>query len=198
MEEIISKEEFEKLMSIKGEIRGLGFQTEANFVREKKGEEALKKLENEMARLGHPYSKIRAMDFYPIGLLAVALLVIQRLFNFTDEDFKEMGQYEAKSSLVIRLFMKYFVSLENVSKEASNIWRKYYSEGDLKIVEMDEEEKKTIIRLENFKLHPILCHVLVGYFLSVIKMIVRSDHITCQETKCVHKGDEYHEFVVRW
>jgi len=198
MEEIISKEEFEKLMSIPGEIRGLGFQTEANFVREKRGEEALKKLEDEMERLGHPYSGIRTMDFYPIGLLAVALLTIKRLFDFTDEDFREMGKFEAKSSLVIRLFMKYFVSLEKVSKEAAKMWRKYYSIGDLKIVEMDEERKKTIIRVENFKLHPILCHVLMGYFLSVIKMIVRSDQITCEETKCAHKDDEYHEFLIKW
>ncbi len=198
MEEIISKEEFEKLMSIPGEIRGLGFQTEANFVREKRGKEALKKLENEMARLGHPYSGIRTMDFYPIGLLVVALLSIKRLFNFTDEDFREMGKFEAKSSLVIRLFMKYFVSLDKVSKEASKIWRKYYSKGDLSIAEMDEEGKRVVIKLENFKLHPILCHVLMGYFLSIIKMIVRSDQITCEETKCVHKGDEYHEFIIKW
>ena len=198
MEEIILKEEFEELMKVKGEARGLGFQTEAKFILEKKGEEGLKKLEDEMERLGHPYSDIKTMDFYPLGLLGVALLTIKKLFNFTDQDFQELGAFEAKSSLIIRVSMKYFISLDRMAKEVPKMWRQYYSVGDFKIIEMNKGRKDVLIRLENFKLHPILCQVFIGYFTSLMRMITRSDQITCEEIKCAHRGDEFHEFFIKW
>jgi hypothetical protein len=197
MEEIISQQEFDKLMKIKGEIRGLGFKTEAEFVLKEEGKEGLKKLENTMKELGFPYKKIKIMSFYPLGLLAVALVVIKRLFNYDDKKFQEMGKFESKSSLIIRLFMKYFVSLDRIAKEAPRIWREYYTVGKFKVVEHDEDKKYIILRLEEFMFHPILCQVLIGYFLSIIKMVVKSEPI-CEETKCLHCGDKYHEFLVKW
>ncbi len=198
MEEIISKEEFKELLKIKGEARGFGFKAKADFVREERGQEAFKKLGDEMARLGYPYSDIKTMEFYPIGLLAAILLVIKRLFNFTDEDFQEMGKFEAQSSLVIRLLMKYFISLEKMSQEASKIWRKYYSIGVFEIIETDEEKKTATIRIKDFKLHPIMCQIFIGYFTSIMKLIVKSDQISCKETKSPHKNDECHEFLMNW
>lgn len=197
MEEIITKEEFNEFMKLKGEIRGIGFQTEAKFVLKEEGEEGLKKLEDQMAKLGYPYEDIKIMDFYPVGLLAVALVVIKRLFNYDDKKFQEMGEFESKFSLIIRLFMKYFVSLERVAKEAPKMWRKYYTIGDLKVVELNEKERYIVLRIENFSLHPILCQVLRGYFLNIVKMIIRHK-TSCEEIKCTHKGDDYHEFSVKW
>ncbi|GAI52915.1 unnamed protein product, partial [marine sediment metagenome] len=31
----------------------------------------------------------------------------------------------------------------------------------------------------------------------IIQMIVGSK-VTSEETKCVHRGDEYHEFLLKW
>ena len=197
MEQIITKQEFDELMKIEGEARGLGFQTEAKFVLKEEGEEGLKRLDNQMAKLGYPYSKIKTMDFYPLGLLAVNMLVIKRLFNYDDRKFQEMGKFEAKSSLIIRLFMKYFVSLKRVAKESPKMWRKYYTVGDLKVPEINQGKRYIIIRIENFSLHPILCQILIGYFQSIVKMVLR-DETTCEETKCVFRGDECHEFLMRW
>jgi len=197
MDQIITKQEFSELMKIEGEARGLGFQTEAKFVLKEEGEEGLKKLEAQMAKLGYPYSKIKTMDFYPIGLLAVNMLVIKRLFNYDDKKFQEMGKFEAKSSLIIRLFMKYFVSLERVAKESPKMWRKYYTVGDLKVPEINQEKRYIIIRIENFSLHPILCQILIGYFQSIVRMVLKGE-TTCEETKCVFRGDECHEFLMRW
>jgi len=197
MEQIITKEEIKEFLKLKGEIRGIGFKTEAKFILEEEGEEGLKKLEDQMAKLGYPYNEIKTMDFYPVGLLAVALVVIKRLFNYDDKKFQEMGKFEAKSSLIIRLFMKYFVSLERVAKEAPKMWRKYYTIGDLKVPEVNQEKRYIIIRIENFSLHPILCQVLIGYFLSIVKMVLKSE-VVCEEAKCVFRGDECHEFLMRW
>lgn len=197
MEEIITKKEFDEFMKLKGETRGLGFKTEAKFILKEEGEDGLKKLEDTMAKLGFSYKEIKEMEFYPLGLLAVALVVIQRLFNYNDKKFQEMGKFEAKSSLIIRLFMKYFVSLERVVKEAPKMWRKYYTVGNFEVIDLNKEKKYVIMRIEDFSLHQLLCPVLKGYFLTIVKMIVKSDTV-CEETKCTFQGDDCHEFLIRW
>ena len=197
MEEIITKEEFNKFMELEGETRGVGFKTEAKFILKEEGMAGLKKLEDIMEKFGYPYKNIQTMDFYPMGLLAVALLSIKGLFNYDDKKFQEMGRFEAKFSLIIRLFMKYFISIERVIKEVPKMWRKYYTVGDLKVIEFNEKKKYAIIRLENFQLHPLLCQVFEGYFPSVLQMIV-GGFVTCEETKCTFRGDDYHEFLMKW
>ena len=58
-------------------------------------------------------------------------------------------------------------------------------------------EKYAIARIENFELCPSHCCTLKGYFLSVVKMILGRP-ISCEETKCTFRGDEYHEFRITW
>jgi predicted hydrocarbon binding protein len=200
MEPIISKEELDKLMKLKGKLRGISFKTQADFILKKEGEEALRRLEDAMAKLGYPlkYKKIRSTDFYPLGLLAVNMIAIKSLFNYNDKKFQEMGSVEAKtSSLVIRLFMRHFCSLNMMVKEAPKMWREHYTVGNLKILKHDKEKRFVIIRLENFFCHPLVCQDLVGYFSSILQMVIGKE-ISCEEAKCVHRGDEYHEFLLKW
>ena len=179
--------------------RGAGIKVHADFILKEKGEEGLKKLEDTIARLGHPikYNEIKGMEFYPLGLEAVTLLAIERLFDFNDEKFQEMGEFVVKFSVVIKLFMRFFISLDKLLKEAPGMWRKGSTIGDLKIAEYNRDNKYAIIRLENYRLHPIYCSILKGYFLGAIKMIVKSKAIV-KETKCIYRGDEYHEFLLKW
>jgi hypothetical protein len=200
MEQIISKEELETLLKIKGETRGLGMRDEIDFIRGREGEEAVKKLEEVMKNLGYPirYKEIKPMDFFPLNKYAIVQLAMKRLFNFKDRDFEIMGRYESKVSLVMRLFMKYFFSAEQVIKQAPNIWRRYYTVGELKIIEFNKEKKYVIMRLENFHLHKLNCYVLKGYFVGILQMVIGGKDITCEETKCLCEGDEYDEFLLKW
>jgi hypothetical protein len=199
VEQIISKKEVDELMDIKGEVRGVVFETTSKFIVKEEGEEGLRKLEQTMAELGHPLkiSEVRKLDFYPLGLWGLFLLSIERLFNYDDEKFRELGESNAKFSIIIRLFMKYFFSPEKVMTLVSKMWRKYYTEGVLKKVEFNKKEKYLILRIENFHFHQLLCKDLIGYFAAVTQMIFK-DKVTCKETKCVHRGDKYHEFLLTW
>ena len=78
MEETITKEIAQKLMETKGETRGMSIKGDLEYVLYKKGKEGLKKIEDEMARLGYPikYKKMKSMKFYPIGLEALNFLNI--------------------------------------------------------------------------------------------------------------------------
>lgn len=199
MEPIISKNELEELMSLKGEVKGTGIKTHGDFILKEEGRRGLKRLEDALAGAGYPikFKDVKSTIFYPFGVEAIVLLAIKRLFNYDDKKFNEMGRFHAKSSLLIRLFMKYFVSMERIAKQGPNLWRKYFSVGDLEIIEIDKKKKCVILRVKNFKFHPLHCQVLTGSIPIIIQMIV-GQKVEGKETKCIYRGDEYHEFLLQW
>ena len=201
MEEI-TKEEIEKLMNKEIETRGVVLKTDSEYILEKQGESGLKKLEAELEEMGQPikYQEIKSMDFYPAGLRALSLLAIKKVFGFDDEEIKEMGFMATKKSLIIKLFVRYFLSTERVFyKEAPRIWQKHWTKGTLVPVELNEKEKYAVLRLEDFELHPLYCSVyLRGYFSGILQMLIKTPKITSQETKCSFRGDQYHEYLLKW
>lgn len=201
MDQEITKELAKKLMEIEGETRGVVLKTDGEYVLKEKGEEGLKKIEEELEKLGYPikYGEIKTMEFYPVGLRAISLLVVKKAFNFNDEKIKEIGIFATKVSLIIKIFTRYFLSVKRVFFiEAPKIWRKHWTKGDLIPVELNEEKKYAILRLQNFSLHPIYCTYLGGYFCGVLLMLLRATKMNPEETKCVFRGDEYHEFLIKW
>jgi len=197
----ISKEELSRIMGLRGQVRGVVLKTDEAYVLKEKGEDGVKLVEGRLIELGHPikYSEIRTMDFYPVSLRILSLAVIREVFKFTDKDIEAMGNFATKKSLIIKLFMKYFLSLKRVvMQEAPEMWKKHWTIGKLVPMEVNEKEKYATLRLEDFKLHPMYCVYLKGYFTGILQMIVRSPRIDAQETKCAFKNDEYHEYTVRW
>ena len=201
MNQEITKETVQKLMEIKGEVRGVTFKTDIEYILKEKGQEGLKKVEEELEKVGAPikYKEINTMIFYPVGLRALSILVIKKVFNFSNDKIKEMGFFATKISLIIKLFTRYFLSLQRVFfKEAPRIWKKHWTIGELIPVELNEKKKYAIIRLKDFDLHPLYCQYLGGYFCGVLKLIIKTAEITSEETKCTFLGDEYHEYLIKW
>lgn len=199
MEELISKEEIEELMAFKGEARGVSFQNTMDFIVKEKGKEGLKKVEEEMEKLGYPIRRedISPMNFYPAREWFLLLVVMQKLLGFDDRKFQELGSSNAKFSIIIRLFMKYFFSIDMIAKQVPKMWQKYYTIGSLRVMELDKEKKWGILRLENFPLHPLLRQDLIGYFSTVIQMVVK-DKVSCETRECGRGEKNCHEFVIKW
>lgn len=200
MEEIISKEKLKEIKQIRGEVTGDCLKNDLSFVLKKEGEEALKKIEEAMKEIGYPieYKKIKLTDLYPVAAPIALIIIIQKLFNYNDNQLEEMGRMESKiSSSIIRLFMKFFISLDVAAKNAQRMWKEHYKFGKLSIPEHNHKEKYVILRLEDFKTHIFICQVLRGYFSGVLEMIV-GEKVVSEETKCIYRGDEYHEFIFKW
>jgi len=200
MEEIV-KEEIQKLMKIKGEVRGAVFGIDREYILKEKGEKGLKKVEEELEKLGYPikYREIQTFNYYPVGLRVLSLLVIKKVFNFNDEKIEEMGFFGTKISVIIKFFIKYVFSPKKAfNAQTSKLWREHWTIGDLIPVELNEEKKYAILRLQNFSLHPIYCTYLKGYFPGPFQLMIKSSKMTCEETKCLFRGDEYHEFLIKW
>jgi len=199
MQQMISREEINELMKIKGEVRGIAMKNTADFVLKKEGREGLQKLEKVMAELGYPinYNRIKSIGFYPLNLLGLTLLVTQRLFKYTYEDLHEMGRFRSRAYVFIKIFINYFFSFEKAIKKVPEMWKKYFTVGELEAIDFDKKKKRGILRLKNYCLHPVQCAVMTGIYANMIQMLVKSK-VTCKETKCIHKGDKYHEFVLEW
>jgi len=199
MEQIISKEEVNELMKLKGQIRGAAIKEIIKYILKEEGKDGLGKLEDAMEKIGYSIKdrNIKAMKFYPLGLEASTLVAVKRLFNYDDKKFQDLGRFAGKFSIIIRLFMGYLASIEKIAKEAPKMWRKYFSIGDFNMAEINEEEKYVILRIENYYLHPIHCQILIGYLSSILQIVVKSP-VTGEETKCTFQGDEYHEYLLKW
>ena len=194
----IKKEELENLVKIKGEVRGVVFQTDAKYVLAKEGEEGLKKLEEKIRDLGYKidYRNTKAMDWYPLGLRVISLLVIQSVFDWSTSEIREMGKTAPKSSFVVKFLFKLFAPLSKLVKELPRYWKEHYTAGKMEVVDFDEENKKFALLLKDFEVHPIFCLYLEGYIERTLCFSV--PEVVTKETKCISKGDPYHEYTSTW
>jgi len=200
MEQIISKKEFEEIMKLKGDCRGFGMKTYVNFVLKEEGKEGLEKLENTLNEVGLPmnFKKIKATNFYPMGVWVIFLLAIQRLFNYDNKKIQEMGIFQAKTSLLIKLFMKYFISIDTAVKGLPKIWKQHFTVGDFETIELNKEKRYIILQLKGFPFYTTLqCQSIIGVLLGSVPIILNKK-VICEETKCPLRGDEYHEFLLKW
>jgi len=199
MDELILEKEIKELISAKGETRGVTFQNYEGFILQEKGKEGMEKMKEALTKFGCPinFEGLHGWEFYPVGLEAVILLLMKKFFNFGDDKIEESGFYGSRSSFIIKVFLSHFVSMKKFASQAPEMWNKFYTEGALRIMEIDEAKKQAIIIVEDFRLHPLHCIQLCGYLRGVIEMIT-SSKVTCEELKCIHKGDEYHEFLIKY
>jgi len=199
MEQIISKEEFEEIRKTKGEVRGIGPRSIAEYVLWKEGEHGLKRLEDLMNSLGFPieYRKMKSMDYYPYWIVSVSFLAVKRLFNFTNEDFQKMGEMDVRFTPLQKIFIKYFVSLKKLAESASKMWEHYDTLGKIELIEFDEKNKRAIMKVTEFDRSEYQCQYLIGYITATAKIVSKTIPI-CEETKCTFRGDEYHEFTLKW
>ncbi len=199
--EQLNKEELDKLLEINGQTRGVVFYTDASYVVSKEGESGLEKLEETVKRFDYPinYRSPQKTKWYPIGLRAISLLLIKNTFDWSEEVIKDIGFNAPNYSFIIKIFMKFFLSMKKVAEQSPKLWQEHYKNaGKLISVEVDEEKRFYILRIEGLKVHPILCTYLSGYFRRVCSFAVKSNNIECKETKCVFRGDPYDEFLITW
>jgi hypothetical protein len=200
MVNISLKEEAKRVMEItKGKVRGAAILTQIHYIRLKKGEEGLRMVEEKLKELGYPleFKKVKNLEWYPTGLADLVIIVAKELFNWQDKDIFEMGNSAPKYSFIVRLLMKYFLSPQRSFRESPKYWRKHFTSGVLEAYQFNEKEKYLIIRLRH-QCHPVICIFYSGYFLRIAQYVIKSEKITIEESKCMSKGDPYHEFIIRW
>ncbi|MBD3207829.1 MAG: hypothetical protein GF370_00015 [Candidatus Nealsonbacteria bacterium] len=204
MDQIITEEEVKKIKEVPGEVRGLALKNYGEHILQEHEREGLQKLEQTLQELGCPieYKKIRTMSFYPLWWSVLSFVVIEKLFHYNGQKFQEMGSFCFKLPNLIRIWLKYLVSIEKAAKSASKMYSMMLTVGEITVPEFNEEEKYVIIRMKDYPIYPVdfpraYCHFLIGYYSSIIQ-IVSGEKTAGKETECVYKGDDYHEFLIEW
>src|SRR3989344_8616556 len=106
MAKTILKEEADKLMRISGNIRGDPILTLADYIKWRKGEEGVKKIEEKIKELGYhlKFKEIKVLDWYPDGYKALVILAAVEVFNWKEADIFEMGNFFPKKFFIVRFF----------------------------------------------------------------------------------------------
>ena len=201
--EILTKKEAKRLLDIPCRTRGEQISYFKKEIIKRDGEEGVKKFENEIKKFGYPFSfsDISPLGWYPVGLRTVCLITLKNFFNLEKEDFMEMGAEVISSSIVVKLFFKYFSSRETAFKYIPGYWRKVCTCGRIEPVELvqtpDGEKGHFTIRLYDFNFHPLHCQFLLGSILQLAKLL-GGKNASIEETKCMHRGDPYHELFITW
>ncbi len=193
--------EFEKeilqLMKTEGKARGVAFQTDARYVLEKMGEEGFSKLEREAKKIDFPidYKNIKTMSWYPFGLRIISLLLVKNTFGWEDEEIRDMGYTAPKTSIMVKLLMKFFVNFDKFSEKIPVFWEQNYTIGKLEVVKVDKKDKELIARLSDVNVNPIFFVYLEGYFEKMVQFIKKD--AVCKIRKS-SKRKPCQEMIIRW
>jgi hypothetical protein len=195
---MLDKEGLKEIHEINGRVKGVGFQTDALFITKNWGQEALEKIKTELKNLGYPvdYEKVKAMEWYPLGLRYISLLVVKELLNLDDEQIKTMGNTAPKFSFIVKMMIKFFVSVESTFAQAANMWAKHFSAGKV-ISDFHEKEKYCILYVYDVVIHPIFCKYLEGYFKRIAQYILGPD-VECEELPDQRQKGRQYVFRISW
>lgn len=198
--QLFLKEEADKVMQLKGNLRGDGFYTHYNYIKHKKGEEGIRQVEEKMAELGYPFKfkELKPMGWYKNALSILILLVVKEIFNWTDDVIFDMGHSAPKYSFVVVLLTRYLISPRRGFEMSPKYWQKNFDVGMLEATEFNEKEKYILVRVKEYKTHPVTCIFHAGYFLRIAQFLIKNEKITIKETRCMFKGDPYHEYLINW
>jgi hypothetical protein len=195
------KKEIDGVMIKEGDVKGEVLRDHFIYIKEKEGEEGVKKMEDLLEEYGYPlkFSEIKSLDWHKDAYCGVILLLLKEEFGWSEDDIMKMGERVTKYSFIVtRILLRYLISVDRFLKEAPGIWKKHLNFGEIKVVELNKEEKFVVLQIRGYDIHPLTCFYQRGYYTGIFKYIVKEKEVTVEETKCIYKGDNCHEYRVSW
>jgi len=188
-----------EILSVPGNARGDLLLNAIAYIKQQEGNLGFEKIKKELNNLGCliDFENINRLDWYPKNINILIYFLCTEIFKWEKKDIFEMGRFAPKIALITRIIAKYLISAEKALQEASKNWKKYVDFGSAEISETNIKEKYAIIKIHNYKFHPVACWYLEGFFVGLLGLAVEGEK-TIEETKCMHKNSPYHEFIIRW
>ncbi len=168
------------------------------YIKNKAGVQGVELVFEELKKRGYPQDlrKMKDLDLVPVDMRKELLFVVRDVLEWDDERIRDMGEQAVKSSYIMRTFIGLFMNMERIFNAAPDIWDKNYTVGKMSS-KVDVAKGEGFVSLTDFELDPLVCNYLLGYFTGVAKLAKRTN-LQVKEIKCVHKGDDRHEFFITW
>ena len=194
------KETIERLRKLDARTRGDLLDVADDYLKKTGKAELLEKIVAKTADYGYSltFKEIHAMRWYPVAMEIALFFSMIEILGWEEKDIKEFGKSFVKISFIERILAKYFIAVEKTYQQAPVIWRRHMDSGELETHEFNKEKKYCVLRLKGLDLHPLYCIFLAGMFEGMADFITGSKINRCQESQCVFRGDDYHEFIVSW
>jgi hypothetical protein len=197
----ITKEEAQKIAKLKGNVSGAIIKAYEKFILNKKGEKEIKKVEERLAELGQPlkFAEVSSFGWYPESLACLIGIAILEIFDWDEKKEFEVGHDAPLYSIITKLLMQYFSSIEITFKGAPIYWRKHFDFAELRCTKLDTKKKLAILRLTGFKkFHPTVYIYMQGYLTRIIEFGTHGGNVKVEQTKCLYNNDPYDEFKASW
>ncbi|MDD5032905.1 MAG: hypothetical protein PHC85_02200 [Candidatus Pacebacteria bacterium] len=201
LDKIDLKKEIADLKKIAGEQRGNDAKFLVDYIKKKEGENGFARLKKELEKNGYALpdvDKIKNTEWIPASIPTIIMVSAAKFFRWEEEDVFEMGRKVLSFSPSIKLFFKYFLSPRKTFSLAEKAWKKIYSFSEIKLIKYDEKNKIIVMRVYNFKKHPITCVYLRGGISKFAEIATGLKKVKAEETKCMFKGDPYHEYTFKF
>ena len=184
------------------EVSGLAVATVPLFIKEKLGEQALKKWIEKLD------PEVRVI--YKNSILVNQWFDIEKVFikpvkilcdMFFDGDYErawELGRYSADYGL--KGVLKVFVTIASVNyfiKLAAIIFPKYYR--PIKMDVPTNDKGSADVRINEFpEIHEIIEYRIAGWTERALEITNKNKEFSVEISKSLASGDDYTEFQVRW
>lgn len=201
MKNKLTKEKADKIMKVKGNIRGSVLKGYYQFILDKEGKNGVKKVEEKLKAVGYPLKlkEIDSFKWYPHSLSILLHLAILDVFEWDESKSFEMGYYGPVYSTITKFLMKYFNSLEASLKQSPKYWRKHFDFAQMSCSQHKKNKKYVIFELKGFKkFHPVAYTYTRGFLTKIMQLATKSKNVKVEQTKSLYNGDSYDEFKVTW
>ena len=199
---MIGNKEVQDLLKKQGDARGAVFQTDADYILMSGSRGDLLKVENKLKEWGVDlcYKDVKPMSWYPAAWRVLSLIAIKDSLGWDGARIREMGKNAPKVSVIVKLFFKLFPDIEKFAQQIPNYWRKHYTIGELKVVELEKDKQTMLIHLKDFSFHPVMCQYLEGYFEQATKLTRPEDSlVTAEEAQCSFRDNvPYEAYRLSW
>ncbi|MCX8173841.1 MAG: hypothetical protein N3F63_04445 [Thermoplasmata archaeon] len=173
-------------------------QTDLEYIKKKKGNEGLNKLDKVLKGMGISLPNIQSMrsrDNVPLWMRCKFLDACLEVFDGNIEKIREMGREAPKASMLIKMLYPFHLSPNYALTHASRVWRDHYSAGELVILE--SSSCHALLALKNFRTTKLMCIFFAGAFVGVGDL-TKAKNLVCTEVKCVNEGHEWCEYAFKW
>lgn len=179
-------------------FKGAGFNAIVGVVRERFGEDAVRKIVEKCNPETRSYATRKVLDneWVPDVVSAEFIEVADKVMGRGDESLMRwIGYQVAKENLsgIYKAFVK-MSSIQSILKRANVVWKKYYSHGYLETIEL--EKGRFVFEVRQYDPTPSSCPSLLGWmdmFLEVYKKKGKAEHVECRL-----KGGKCCRFKLTW
>ncbi len=186
----------DQLMKKEGEMRGEILLSHLQFVERKEGADAVERINRTFQELGHEvdFSKIKAMGWVKVSTGTAIAIFGKELFDWKDEDIVKMGTLTPKIITINKFFLRHLVSVDSLLEKAGNYWEKACRVGTMEGKKY--KNGKVVLQLKDYDFHPVDCLFISGYIKTIFDLCTEKE-VEVIEEKCIHKGDNYHQFALK-